>query len=136
MQPEAFREAQEWLTRAEADLQAAETLFKREPPLLGVVAYLTQQAAEKALKGFLTAHERAFEKKHELTPLVEACAAFDPDFARFAEIARILTPYVAQFRYPGGPLAPPLAEASDAYEAALQIVRYVQHRLAELDPAL
>ena len=134
MQPESLRKAQEWLVRAEHDLQGAAVLIQQTPPLLDLVAYHTQQAAEKALKGFLTAHERPFEKSHILEPLVKVCAAFDPDFAKFTEAAQVLTPYVFKFRYPGGPLEPSLAEASDAYESALQIVRYVQSRVALLHP--
>lgn len=53
--PDALREAEEWLTRAERDLQAARNELSVAVPRLEISAYHAQQAAEKALKGFLTA---------------------------------------------------------------------------------
>ena len=43
-----------WLSRAASDLRAAEHEFPAVPPLLDDIVFHCQQAAEKALKGFLT----------------------------------------------------------------------------------
>ena len=44
----------------------------------------SQQAAEKAIKGFLTFHQIAFRKTHNLTDLGSQCASGDPspDFSQ------------------------------------------------------
>lgn len=88
MQPEALREAQDWLARAERDLEAAEVLLAREPPLPEMVAYHAQQAAEKALKAFLAAHDRAFPPTHNLNLVLPLCEAIQPEFSQFAATAR------------------------------------------------
>jgi len=48
----------QWLQKAETDLEAAESLLNREPPLLYPSCFFCQQAAEKCLKGLLTWHQR------------------------------------------------------------------------------
>src|SRR4051794_16462263 len=55
MHPSALAEARDWLLRADQDLAVTERLLQA-PPLLGAAAYHAQQAAEKALKAFLAAH--------------------------------------------------------------------------------
>jgi hypothetical protein len=44
--------------------------------------FFCQQAAEKSLKAFLTWHERAFRRTHDLEELGEACRAIDGTLAR------------------------------------------------------
>jgi HEPN domain-containing protein len=52
----------QWLIKANNDLRSAEQLFKAEPPLLDTAVYHCQQAAEKALKAYLTLQEIPFSK--------------------------------------------------------------------------
>jgi hypothetical protein len=66
MLPSALQDAREWLTRADEDLQVADLAVRAAPPHLGTAAYHAQQAAEKALKGFLTAHGVPFRPTHDL----------------------------------------------------------------------
>ena len=56
-----------WLARARDDLRGAEIDLAASPPLLGDAAFHWQQAVEKALKAFLTWHDRPFRKTHDLT---------------------------------------------------------------------
>lgn len=126
----ALQEAREWLARAERDLQAAQNELKASPPLPEISAYHAQQAAEKALKAFLTAHSIPFRFTHDLVELQAQCQTVDPRFARFLQAAQILNPYATQFRYPGGPLAPPQSEAAQALKLADEIFRFVQQELS------
>lgn len=64
-----LREAREWLTRAQRDLQAARTQLHTSPPLPEMTAYHAQQAGEKALKAFLTLHRTPFRPTHDLVEL-------------------------------------------------------------------
>ncbi len=129
MQPEALREAQDWLARAEQDLRAAEMLLTGSRPLPGIVAYHTQQAAEKALKGFLAAHNRAIPLTHNLNLMLPLCEAIQPEFSQFAATARTLTPLATEFRYPGGPLEPPVADAEQALRLARDLIGFVRRQL-------
>ena len=126
MQPGNLRDADEWLVRAERDLLLADRALNEIPVLADGAVFLAQQAAEKAFKGFLAAHGRPIQKTHDLTQLVPDCVAIEPGFAQFQAIAPQLSAYVTQFRYPGGPLEPPEAEARRAVEDARDIVDFVR----------
>src|SRR5438034_4171735 len=56
-------EARAWIVRAARDLRAAEHEFQAVPPLLDDIVFHCQQAAEKALKGFLTWHTARFARR-------------------------------------------------------------------------
>lgn len=129
MRPELREEVQEWLTRAERDLLAAERLLQ-PPTILGEgAAYHAQQAAEKALKGFLTAHGIQFTLTHDVSRLVLQCQAVTAEFGGLTDAAEILTPYAVRFRYPGGPLEPSLPETQRALQLATEIVQFVHRQL-------
>lgn len=51
--PARLADTRGWLAKARADLRAAEHEFQATPPLLDDIVFHCQQAAEKALKGFL-----------------------------------------------------------------------------------
>ena len=91
--------------------------------------YHAQQAVEKALKGFLAAHDHLISRTHNLERLVQECCGIDLAFARFLPSARTLSPYATQFRYPGGPLEPEVPEAEEAIGLAEDIVQSVCQRL-------
>ena len=122
-------EAREWIARAAEDLSAAQLLSASSPPHLGTAAYHTQQAAEKALKGFLVAANVTFPLTHDLELLLPRCESLDPAFAAHRPAARTLTPYAVRFRYPGGPLHPSPADAGDAIRMADALLRFVRQRL-------
>jgi HEPN domain-containing protein len=129
MQPSALAEAREWLVRADEDLAAPKRLLHTLPPLLGIASHHAQQAAEKALKAFLAAHNTAFRPTHNLEELLPACVAIDASLGRFAIAARTLTPYAVRFRYPGGPLAPTQADAERAQQLAAELVEFAHVQL-------
>ena len=129
MQPSALAEARDWLARADEDLAAAARLIQTPPPLLGTASYHAQQAAEKALKAFLAAHDTAFRPTHNLEELLPLCVAIDASLGQFAMAARTLTPYAVRFRYPGGPLAPTQADAEQALQLAADLVGFAHVHL-------
>ncbi len=124
----AFRDAREWLARAERDLQAAQNELNAAVPLPEMSAYHAQQAAEKSMKAFLTVHSVPFQYTHDLVQLQAQCEALESSFAAFLGAAQALNPYATLFRYPGGPLAPPEAEAEHALHLADAIVRCVRQQ--------
>lgn len=134
MQPSAMDDAREWLVRAVRDLLLAERAIQGAPPLAEASVFHAQQAAEKALKGYLAAHNQKFARTHDLVELVTRCEVIDSEFFRFLEPARLLTPYAVRFRYPGGPLEPEAGEAEQAIDDAHMILAFVHVRLGLAGP--
>ena len=104
MQPRFLRHAEPWIRRSERDLLAAQQTLDSPQPLYDAAVFHAQQAAEKAFKGFLTAHGVPFSRTHLLEMLIPACVVVDPLFANYAGKAQSLSPYATHYRYPGGPL--------------------------------
>ena len=69
-----------WLTIAEHDLLAAQTIIKYEPLVLDTACFHCQQAAEKYLKAFLLYHNKHIEKTHNVDFLIQECMLIDSDF--------------------------------------------------------
>lgn len=65
-----------WLTRAQHDLMSARVLAASEPPLLDTAVYHCQQAAERAVKGFLVFSDHEFERVHDVEVLVRAATPY------------------------------------------------------------
>lgn len=61
--------------------------------------------------------------------LLPLCQALDTAFLQFGSVAATLTPFATQFRYPGGPLEPALADAEQGLHDAAGLVSFVRQRL-------
>jgi HEPN domain-containing protein/predicted nucleotidyltransferase len=118
----------EWLFRAEQDLLAAERVAA-PPPLVNVVAFHAQQAAEKALKAYLVWHDRPLRKTHLLDALLEECVQISDDLASLASAARTLSPYAIAGRYPDDRVSLTERDAEQALELARAIVQFVRQQL-------
>ena len=57
MLPEALEEARDWMVKAERERQAVAFALAGTQFLPDIAVYHAQQAAEKALKAFLAAHD-------------------------------------------------------------------------------
>ena len=107
-------ETRSWFSKAAKDLAAAEYESQATPPFAEDIAFHAQQAAEKALKAFLTWHGQSFRKTHNLVELGEACARIDGSLEELLRRAGPLTEYAWKFRYPGDPDEPSAEEAAGA----------------------
>ena len=125
MDDQTAHEVQQWLVKADHDLRSAERLMGGDDPLLDTAVYHCQQAAEKALKAYLTAHGVMFPKLHLLSPLVELCKDIEPSFDQLSDAAEMLTPLATEFRYPGDILEPKQSEAEEAYRYAQDVISFV-----------
>lgn len=129
MQDEKSREVQAWLAKAENDLRGAEVDLDADPPLVEDALFHCQQAAEKAMKAFLTAHDTTFRKTHDLDELAAACEQIDPSLEEALNPARDLTVFAWEFRYPGSDEAPPESEAHDSLILARSAVAAIWKQL-------
>jgi HEPN domain-containing protein len=101
MADEKHREVQAWMRRADNDLRSAQVDLAADPPLIEDALFHCQQAAEKAMKAFLTAHDTAFRKTHDLDELAATCEERDASLKVALDPARDLTVFAWAFRYPG-----------------------------------
>ena len=89
---EAKREyVQDWLVKAASDLAVARLIEKEAEPEVRVNArYHCQQAAEKALKGFLTFFDQPVGKTHDIVALIKQAAKIEPPFQTWSIAGSIL----------------------------------------------
>ena len=124
-----LHEVRQWLTKAHHDLRSSERLLTDDPPLLDTAVYHCQQAAEKALKAYLTLQEVQFLRTHILGVLLEQCMVTDQDFEQLRDIADALTPFAIAFRYPGDALEPSPDDAEEAFRFSGEVVRFVVNKM-------
>jgi HEPN domain-containing protein len=92
---------QEWLRYSQNDLVSAYHLFEDLHPKQSEIAcYLSQQCAEKALKGYLFFKDVEPPRIHNLVVLCQMCVQFDSTFLKILDACSDLTPYGVAVRYP------------------------------------
>lgn len=90
----------EWLTFALRDLNSAKYLLGMRPIPLEIICYHCEQAAEKALKGYLVFCDAEPPRIHVLQILCKMCADFDETFNEISKSSGNLTLYGVHPRYP------------------------------------
>lgn len=118
-----------WTGLAEEDLRAARVMAREEPPLVRAALNLSQQAAEKALKGLIAARGAPPPRTHDLVALLDLTVADHPPLERLRADALLLNPYAVHARYPGDATVHSPEEVAPALEAASRIVADVLHEL-------
>lgn len=114
------QDGQTWLEQAQHDLAAA-----RESSAAGRfewTCFQSQQAAEKALQGFLLLAGRSHQRVHSVSELLKECVRLDPEFEQLRPSAG-LDLYYASTRYPDavGGGAPSHVFDKDAAEKRLSL---------------
>jgi HEPN domain-containing protein len=127
--PARVADTQAWLAKAANDLRAADIDLAAIPPLLDDATFHCQQAVEKALKAFLTWHDRPFRRTHDLVEIGDQCVAIDPLLDALLRRAAPLTQYAWVFRYPGNEPPPSRDEADEALSLAREVVAVVRDRI-------
>ena len=112
------------------DLETARLLICQERRLLDIAVYHCQQCAEKALKGWLTAHEIVFPKTRSLEDILDLCLPANANFEQFRDHCENLTPLADQFRYPGDVQEPDADRAAEALKLAEEIYNFCDQQLA------
>ncbi|KUO73947.1 MAG: DNA-binding protein [Clostridia bacterium BRH_c25] len=95
-----FSIVKEWLDFANRDISSARYLLGMNPVPLEIVCYHCEQAAEKALKGYLILQDYEPPRTHDLRLLCKMCADIDKTFDTISQSCVNLTPYGIQPRYP------------------------------------
>lgn len=112
-----WEEAQRWFEQARWDVSAARRV--REAELYSLACFVSQQAAEKALKAYLFCQGLEVIREHSVGRLAKRAAAYDPEFAEVKVWAALLDKYYIPTRYPNGLASGGIpAEAYDDHDAA------------------
>ena len=131
LDPARTAETKSWFEKAASDLRAADHDLIATPPLTDDVVFHAQQAAEKAMKGYLSWHDQPFRKTHDLTEVGRQCTAIDASLETLLRRAERLSVYAWAFRYPGDAENPSVEEAKDAIATARDVVEAMLVRLPE-----
>ena len=89
-----------WLRYALDDLKVARAIEDMGSSYWRGCAYHSQQAIEKALKGYLAFHQVRFTKTHDIATLLDAVAGVDPKLAKKLATTKRLTKFAIEYRYP------------------------------------
>ena len=115
----------QWLNKANQDLRSARVLASGPDPILDTAFFHCQQAAEKAVKGYLAYRDHPLEKTHDVEKLVSLAESYEPRFATWRQSAEMLTPYATTFRYPPETGDPDEEECEQAQHAAAGLFAFV-----------
>ena len=117
----------DWLTKAEHDLESAQVLFDQTENY-DIVVYHAHQAVEKTMKWFLLKNECRFPFVHDLILLYELCAPFLDKSINIGDIG-VLNKLLPNTRYPLGDWI----ERDQAFQT-LQIANMVCGQLRKIQP--
>ena len=124
-----MQEHEMWLNYAENDLKMAK-ISLREDAVISSAFFLTQQCAEKSLKGFLIFHGKPAKKIHDLVSLLKSCEGVDFSFEILRKQVIGLNPFVTQYRYPDAALPfPDKTTLEISIKEAEDILEFVKQRL-------
>jgi HEPN domain-containing protein len=133
MRRDPTEEARRWLQQAEQDIDDAQ--YCQAGDRYHLVCFLAQQAAEKALKGYLYAQGEDRVWGHSVADLARQATGYDARFGALIGAGGGLDRHYIPTRYPNGLPGGVPAEAFDADDAeralqrAQQIIRQVTEAL-------
>ncbi len=129
MQPDKAAVVRGWLSKAANDVRGARIDLEADPPLIEDALFHCQQAAEKSLKAFLTAHDTPFKKTHDLDELGRACLEQDAGLGDSMRSVATLTVFAWEFRYPGDTQVPSMNEVREYLAIAETLYAAILDRL-------
>lgn len=87
-----------WLKTAREDILWAKHDLRAK--FYSRVSFISQQAAEKALKSYLFSCKEKLVRTHDLLKLLRICQKYDASFSKLEKHCNILTDYYTDTRYP------------------------------------
>ena len=120
--------AREWFEKASEDEQTVKLLLE-EGGLPNPICFLSQQMAEKYLKGFMVFLGYDVEKVHDLTRVAALIKEKIPEIEDYKEEFTYLNQFYVTTRYPGDYPTFSMKDAKEAYEAALRVKDFVLEKI-------
>ena len=124
--------ARRWFDKAKNDLLDADNNLSADKVPYDTVCFHCQQAAEKLLKGFLVAHGCEYPITHNLFVILDNVFKYEPEAESLRETLALLNPYSVEIRYPGDELTLTMDNASEARQAAQEVLDWVKSRFGPL----
>ena len=122
--------AKEWFDVALSDYQYAQIGLK-EDVVFPQVAFLSQQVAEKLLKGYLVLNNTEPQHMHDLTKLLDECIKQNPELEKLRDACETLTGFYIEVRYPPDIPEYTKTEIQEAFDCATKI----KDAINKLNPA-
>lgn len=117
--------AKEWFDSATSDLNYAKVGLKEEK-VFPQIAFLSQQAAEKFLKGYLTLNGIEPPRVHELPKLLDEVVKLSQRLEKLRDACELLTGFYVETRYPPDIPQYTKEEIEDAFEKAKLIKETIE----------
>lgn len=121
----------EWLNRARSNLLLAQVLLP--DVYLEDLCFDAQQAAEKAIKAVLLAHQIEFPYIHDLARLLTLVEQAGEQFPEAVRVSAGLTRYAVAARYPGAIEAVTPDEHQQAIATAAAVVTWAEQRIDAIE---
>lgn len=117
----------EWFAKAGEDELSIRAVLNGGAP--STACFLSQQMAEKYLKGLVVFHGKSFPKVHDLFVLETILMDAESDINSIHEDLKHLNRYYIETRYPGDYPQFTVEESRAAYEAAVRVKDFVMSRV-------
>lgn len=117
----------DWLLKAERDLNGAKSMYR--DTYYDLAVYHAQQCAEKALKGYLCFQNHILLKSHDLRILLRPCITYDTDFNNIVRETLNINELDVKFRYPTALFEPPEAATLEAIKNAETVLNFVKSKI-------
>lgn len=118
----------EWFKKAQED-ELSTKIIITEGGAPTTACFLSQQIAEKYLKGLLVFYKKNFPKIHDLLELETLLLKIVPEIKEIHPDLEFLNRYYIETRYPGEYPQFTFKEAREAYEKALKIKKFVTEKI-------
>lgn len=113
-----------WFKKADEDELSIKVILKGEGSP-STAAFLSQQMAEKYLKGLLVFYQTPYTKIHDLIGLETSLLESNEEISKLKEQLQKLNRYYIESRYPGDYPEISPDEAKEAYQAAEEVKLFV-----------
>lgn len=128
MPGESRKAHSEWIEKADEDELSIEAILKGGGAP-STACFLSQQMAEKYLKGLAVSQKIPFPKIHDLLALETLLMECQPNISQIHGDLELLNRYYIETRYPGDYPQFSLEEGQKAFEAALRVKEFVLSKI-------
>jgi len=123
--------AKEWFGSAISDYNYAQVGLK-EKQIFPQIAFLSQQIAEKFLKGFLIINGVKPTRIHELPKILDECIEINKELEKLRDACELLTGFYVETRYPPDIPEYTKEEIVEAFEKATLIKETIEQLVNHL----
>jgi HEPN domain-containing protein len=119
----------ECLLKASKDKLSAQRELMFSDPVLESACFHAQQAVEKMLKAYCIYYKITPPRTHDISSILQALSAKDPNIAEQLEQADELSDYAVDIRYPESPSHITLEDANEAISVMKKVDAYLDKHM-------